>query len=1197
MYQGLSKQHHSAPPQIPPNPPTSPTPLGALKKKTRVPSLDWTGFFVHLMSLESDDPQTELLRAKNLRALAHSFSNVAKLIGTEIVLDRTRSVYDQKIPSIDAGGLAGGEKFIAKGIFFKFARDVHKFYGGDRFAQKAANHELTGLMALMKAKSSLPELFRSIHFPLFSHITYLGYRIIAMSLLPIGPRSLVYGSADGGVVVHQDDPRVDAAMREAGKLLNLAPHQVGRVAGKMREMAVCGDIEVHRSTLRDDQFFLCDTARVFPPVRPARGRNTCLYYMFRPEFLMRHPTPLSSDAFTGWGHHNQSHHNRLVAEASEALERGIQAYAQAISAEPPAFESQQALVLDIHLHGINLRYLAALWRHVDASPPPSSPPPPPPPSSSSPSSHKIKSMIYVELMGRVLKVELFERLRERAATVSVQTLVAAFFQQFFLSSSPPDLNPYLVKHWFTLPSDPEFPMAEHYAAHLPQIRQRFDALTQLTVLPDDGGYQLRPQVKHIYVYDFKEAYATVQLAEEKVGPAAVEMLQHGASLYRASLGVFAADAEALHNYGICVFKLGRESYLRGNLQLAEHYFQEAESAYLRCGILDSSTNPHTQVSLGTLYMYWGEASDGRYGVLFQRALDAFARALALPEFPLMPKAFIHDSSGLALKKWAQKCDDMQSLDMAGLEALVARGELVFQQAIDQAAQPAQCVSVYNNLGLLRKEHADRLAQEDPEQAQAYLARAIQAYQSGLQIEDKNIGLMLNLASAFSSRARLLADPELADTDFEHAIALYDATLERYPQEWQAPYNQGLTLLSRAQRIPPQSGGLALQMQLRALHSFLRAYGVFPSRRCLNQVVQVATNLVHTEKRADVLLLAQQVTADTAHYDGHLRARFSILIVQGAGEDVALAHSAAHQAICAGLLALLEEDGGVDPAQQTAAAALSALLHSPFEPPSAAFLVGWAFQVLQAVGKIPEIAEGIYLTWRILRLLGHTDLDILPEYLAQFDFDKLISEAYVGVPLLYEMSIFVLLCVELPGGPQRLVQFSRLIRTMFGLLGASERQLVSLGTQVLQHLAAEDHTRLADVLFSDQSGRNDLLDGLLLTWVQYPSTALGPLLADLLKEERTKQYVSPHPLFPAIHVQFVSTMPDSDLVGTFFPASLPEGPLCDEQHPTFISYFSEGGYQHGWCCDKCSASFPPQDPRWRCGPCSSDYCFDCFPKSD
>ena len=80
---------------------------GGSRKRVRMSTIDWTGLFVHLMSIESEDQTQEMLRAQSLRALAHSFANVAKLVGSEIVRDRFRPMDEIKIPSIDAGGIAG----------------------------------------------------------------------------------------------------------------------------------------------------------------------------------------------------------------------------------------------------------------------------------------------------------------------------------------------------------------------------------------------------------------------------------------------------------------------------------------------------------------------------------------------------------------------------------------------------------------------------------------------------------------------------------------------------------------------------------------------------------------------------------------------------------------------------------------------------------------------------------------------------------------------------------------------------------------------------------------------------------------------------------------------------------------------------------------------------------------------------------
>jgi hypothetical protein len=95
------------------------------------------------------------------------------------------------------GGIAGGEKYIYCGAFFKFAVDDHGLYGSDELAAKAAGHELKGTRAILG--SGVP----GIAVTLQVIVEYLGFRLLVSAVLPIDPRStLQYGSNDAGRTVH-----------------------------------------------------------------------------------------------------------------------------------------------------------------------------------------------------------------------------------------------------------------------------------------------------------------------------------------------------------------------------------------------------------------------------------------------------------------------------------------------------------------------------------------------------------------------------------------------------------------------------------------------------------------------------------------------------------------------------------------------------------------------------------------------------------------------------------------------------------------------------------------------------------------------------------------------------------------------------------------------------------------------------------
>lgn len=149
------------------------------------------------------------------------------------------------------GGIAGGdtkkqrqqltligEKYICHGILFKFALDIAGIYGGDQFAMKAAGHELKvwpfcglcanqfqGLMCFYNCQ--IPAL----HVPFMALIDYrgtdicdkvwccTGFRVVAMSVLPVDKTTIIYGSNDGGQTVFASNPKFNALM----KIVRISP--------------------------------------------------------------------------------------------------------------------------------------------------------------------------------------------------------------------------------------------------------------------------------------------------------------------------------------------------------------------------------------------------------------------------------------------------------------------------------------------------------------------------------------------------------------------------------------------------------------------------------------------------------------------------------------------------------------------------------------------------------------------------------------------------------------------------------------------------------------------------------------------------------------------------------------------------------------------------------------------------------------
>lgn len=73
---------------------------------------------------------------------------------------------------------------------------------------KAAGHEMKGLINMFNYREKAVDL----HFPLLALIDYRGFRLIAISWLPLS--RLIYGSKDAARTVHADDPVLNKAMEK-----------------------------------------------------------------------------------------------------------------------------------------------------------------------------------------------------------------------------------------------------------------------------------------------------------------------------------------------------------------------------------------------------------------------------------------------------------------------------------------------------------------------------------------------------------------------------------------------------------------------------------------------------------------------------------------------------------------------------------------------------------------------------------------------------------------------------------------------------------------------------------------------------------------------------------------------------------------------------------------------------------------------
>jgi len=351
--------------------------------KNEVKMKSWNQAFLEAQDLPENTPDQVLKKYRLLSKLSTDFIEIAKVYGRTVISEYFLGKEYQTVETIKIGGVAGGTKYIVRGILFKLAVDPavgsdpkrkHFVYGGKtrnyEYAAKAAGHELKGAINMHKYYN------KGICVPMQALVDFHGYRLVAMPLLPLKGGKLIYGSKDTGKTIRHDDPRFNEFMKEIAADLHLAGHGVCDQTGRQHFIYAAGDIEGHIGT--DGRYYLIDLARSFPPEslwdthHLHKPSQAVFFRMLRPEFLQwlkknHRPNkpeesfpPLSCDALTNWGQSadDSKEHNDRVREATNVLiNKVVPEFAATFVQRPPHQLREIRVSEELHRHGINVRHM------------------------------------------------------------------------------------------------------------------------------------------------------------------------------------------------------------------------------------------------------------------------------------------------------------------------------------------------------------------------------------------------------------------------------------------------------------------------------------------------------------------------------------------------------------------------------------------------------------------------------------------------------------------------------------------------------------------------------------------------------------------------------------------------------------------------------------------------------------------------
>ncbi|PRP84978.1 hypothetical protein PROFUN_07363 [Planoprotostelium fungivorum] len=318
----------------------------------------------------------------HLNRIAQQFVDTATIYAKIIISEFELPLHRKSIKPTEMGGVAGGTKYRVQNIMYKFAFDTLLvdepalwMYGGQtadhRAASKGAANEMKGLEAHAST------YVEGLSYPMMALVDYLGFRVVAMAVLPIDKTTLRYGSDDGGSTVHDDDAELSEKMRVAAERLKLKGHMTGHVKSSAKKIYGPGDIEGHRG--HDGRLYVVDFSRLLPPADPSTRLQpkprSVFYECLRPELLLSSTIPLCSDAFTSDEEEKRKENNeevrattrKMMREKMEKIRDELEAGADSwmgIRSEKWDEESWKRLFFMssmMHTEGCNTRYLGMVW--------------------------------------------------------------------------------------------------------------------------------------------------------------------------------------------------------------------------------------------------------------------------------------------------------------------------------------------------------------------------------------------------------------------------------------------------------------------------------------------------------------------------------------------------------------------------------------------------------------------------------------------------------------------------------------------------------------------------------------------------------------------------------------------------------------------------------------------------------------------
>lgn len=351
----------------------------------------WNDLFQEALEIEETDLDKSISKGLRVNGVVHKFAEKCSRQVRIIVDERNLLFSEKSIQPIENCEILEEQTFVSDGIVFRFASE-----DDSKSSRKGISNELQGLRAYLNASQG------DISTTLCCSVDYLGFRVFAFALLPIGydSSSMMYG-------LSSDENEWIACDESAEQVVSAVSQQIG-----LKGHQVCGRLIYCSSTVKlhegdDGRMYLTDASRALPIDVAFQKRADCLS-QFRLEFLHHVESSISADAYKeGF---SSDIDDVEASEGSRLLLSRVSEFAVALDNLEflPLVPSELTSLM--HDFGLNLRYLGIITTECRLP--------------------HVRELAIISMISRVCKTLLNERLRKQT-DVSVEEVLYLFFDLIF----------------------------------------------------------------------------------------------------------------------------------------------------------------------------------------------------------------------------------------------------------------------------------------------------------------------------------------------------------------------------------------------------------------------------------------------------------------------------------------------------------------------------------------------------------------------------------------------------------------------------------------------------------------------------------------------------------------------------------------------------------------------------------------------